>query len=92
MEEIYGRAKIVREDKASDFCPGCIHSIVIRLIGEMLEEVELMDYVTHALGVGCCGLYMDYIACDDAIVPHGRACAVATGAGRSNPGSLALTY
>mgnify|MGYP002687567232 CR=1 FL=1 len=37
MEKIYGRTKTIQEDKVSGFCPGCMHSTVIKLIGEVLE-------------------------------------------------------
>ena len=31
---IYSRTKTIQEDKVSGFCPGCMHSTVIKLIGE----------------------------------------------------------
>ena len=91
MEKIYGRTKTIQEDKVSGFCPGCMHSTVIKLIGEVLEEMELVDRAACVLGIGCCGLHMDYIAYDNTTAPHGRACAVATGMKRSNPDSLVFT-
>lgn len=92
MEKIYGRTKTIQEDKVSGFCPGCMHSTVIKLIGEVLEEMDLVDRAACVLGIGCCGLHMDYIAYDNTTAPHGRACAVATGMKRSNPDSLVFTY
>ena len=44
------------------------------------------------LGIGCCGLHMDYIAYDNTTAPHGRATAVATGMKRANPDTLVYTY
>ena len=82
----------IQEDKVSGFCPGCMHSTVIKLIGEVLEEMDLVDRAACVLGIGCCGLHMDYIAYDNTTAPHGRACAVATGMKRSNPDSLVFTY
>lgn len=92
MELIYSRTKTIQEDKVSGFCPGCMHSTVIKLIGEVLEEMNLVDKAACVLGIGCCGLHMDYIAYDNTTAPHGRACAVATGIKRSNPESLVFTY
>ena len=54
--------------------------------------MELVDRAACVLGIGCCGLHMDYIAYDNTTAPHGRACAVATGMKRSNPDSLVFTY
>ena len=92
MEKIYSRTKTIQEDKVSGFCPGCMHSTVVKLIGEVLEELNVVDKAVMITGVGCCGLHMDYIAYDTITSPHGRAAAVATGMKRSSPDSLIFTY
>ena len=92
MELIYSRTKTIQEDKVSGFCPGCMHSTVIKLIGEVLEEMDVVDRAACVLGIGCCGLHMDYIAYDNTTAPHGRATAVATGMKRANPDTLVYTY
>lgn len=92
MEKIYSRTTTIQEDKVSGFCPGCMHSTVIKLIGEVLDEMGLVDKAVSVLGIGCCGLHMDYIAYDTITAPHGRATAVATGMKRTSPDSLVFTY
>ena len=92
MELLYSRTKTIQADKVSGFCPGCMHSTVIKLIGEVLEELDVVDRTACVLGIGCCGLHMDYMAYDNITAPHGRACAVATGIKRTNPESLVYTY
>lgn len=92
MEKIYTRTKTIQEDKVSGFCPGCMHGTVMKLIGEVLEEMGLVDRTLCCLGIGCCGLQMDYIAYDNITSPHGRACAVATGVKRTNPDTFVFTY
>ena len=92
MELLYKRTKTIQEDKVSGFCPGCMHSTVIKLIGEVLEELDVVSRTACVLGIGCCGLHMDYMAYDNITAPHGRACAVATGIKRTNPESLVYTY
>ena len=92
MELLYKRTATIQEDKVSGFCPGCMHSTVIKLIGEVLEELDVVDRTACVLGIGCCGLHMDYMAYDNITAPHGRACAVATGIKRTNPDSLVYTY
>ena len=91
MEKIYSRTKTL-QDKVSGFCPGCMHGTAIKLIGEVLEELNVVDRTACVLGIGCCGLHMDYIAYDNITAPHGRATAVAAGIKRSNPDSLVFTY
>ena len=92
MNKIYTRTQTIQADKVSGFCPGCMHSTVIKLIGEVLEELNVVDKTACVLGIGCCGLHMDYIAYDNTTAPHGRACAVATGIKRTNPDTLVYTY
>ena len=55
MELVYSRTKTIQEDKVSGFCPGCMHSTVVKLIGEALEEMNLVDKAVMVTGIGCCG-------------------------------------
>ena len=92
MEKVYTRTKGIQPDMVDGFCPGCMHSTLFKLIGEVLEEMNMLDKCTCAIGVGCCGLGMGYFTYDYLLAAHGRACAVATGAKRSNPDTLVFTY
>ena len=92
MEKVYARTKGIQPDMVDGFCPGCMHSTLFKLIGEVLEEMNMLDKCTCAIGVGCCGLGMGYFTYDYLLAAHGRACAVATGAKRSNPETLVFTY
>ena len=92
MNKIYARTKGVRNDMVNGFCPGCMHSTIIKVIGEALEEMDIMDKAVGVLGIGCCGLHMEYMTYDNITAPHGRACAVASGIKRSNKDTLVFTY
>ncbi|NLY09454.1 MAG: 2-oxoglutarate oxidoreductase [Tissierellia bacterium] len=74
------------------FCPGCGHNVVIRMIADVLTELEQDKNVIYGIGVGCSsllggGLHADRIHC-----PHGRAGAIATAMKRVNPENIVLTY
>ena len=92
MEKVYARTKTFQKEMVSGFCPGCMHVTVFKLIGEVMEELGIVDKTTCVLGVGCCGLAMEYITYDNTTSPHGRACAVATGIKRSTPDAVVYTY
>ena len=92
MEKVYARTKTFQKEMVSGFCPGCMHGTVFKLIGEVMEELGIVDKTTCVLGVGCCGLAMEYITYDNTTSPHGRACAVATGIKRSTPDAVGYTY
>ena len=92
MEKVYARTKTFQKEMVSGFCPGCMHGTVFKLIGEVMEELGIVDKTTCVLGVGCCGLAMEYITYDNTTSPHGRACAVATGIKSSTPDAVVYTY
>ncbi|MGD9566763.1 MAG: thiamine pyrophosphate-dependent enzyme [Sedimentibacter sp.] len=92
MEKVYSRTAAIGKDMVSGFCPGCMHSTVFKLIGEVLEDLNVVDKTAAVLGIGCCGLGMSYITYDNTTAPHGRACAVATGVKRSTPDTIVYTY
>ena len=92
MEKVYTRTKTFHEEMVSGFCPGCMHGTIFKMIGEVLEELGVVDKTTCVFGVGCCGLAMEYITYDNTTSPHGRACAVATGVKRSTPEAVVYTY
>ena len=92
MKKVYERTKGIIPGAVSGFCPGCMHSTIHKLIGEVAEDLGKLDKLVRVEGVGCCGLGQFYVTHDETIAAHGRACAVATGIKRSSPDSLVYTY
>lgn len=74
------------------FCPGCGHGIINRLVGEVLEEMELDKKAIGAVAVGCACLMIDTFGVDWVQAQHGRAGAVATGIKRVRPENPVFTY
>lgn len=75
-----------------NFCPGCGHGIIQKVIFNVLEELGIFDDAVVANGVGCTcntGLYADW---DWVQAPHGRAAAVAQGMKAVSPERIVLTY
>jgi 2-oxoglutarate ferredoxin oxidoreductase subunit beta len=79
-------------DVPTHYCPGCTHGIIHRLVGEVLEELDIIDKTIGVAPVGCSVLAYDYFACDMFEAAHGRAPAVATGIKRANPDKIVFTY
>lgn len=79
-------------DRPTHYCPGCTHGVIHRLIGEVLEELKVVDKTIGVAPVGCSVLAYDYFACDMFQAAHGRAPAVATGIKRANPDAVVFTY
>jgi 2-oxoglutarate ferredoxin oxidoreductase subunit beta len=79
-------------DVPTHYCPGCTHGVIHRLIGEVIDELGILDKTIGVAPVGCSVLAYDYFACDMFQAAHGRAPAVATGVKRSHPDSVVFTY
>ncbi|MBQ6000425.1 MAG: 2-oxoglutarate oxidoreductase [Clostridia bacterium] len=92
MEKIYTRPSYIREGATSGFCPGCMHSTVHKLVGEVLDELGIVNKTVTVWGVGCCILGAGYTTHDSFGSPHGRACAVASAYKRTNPDEIVYTY
>jgi len=67
--------------KAAEFhyCPGCGHSIIHRLIAEVIDELGIQEKVIGVPPAGCAVLAYNYFDVDMGEAPHGRGAAVATG-------------
>ncbi len=79
-------------DVVTHYCPGCTHGIAHRLVGEVLDELEVRDRAVLIASVGCSVLAYNYFNVDCQQAAHGRAPAVATGIKRVSPGSVVFTY
>jgi 2-oxoglutarate ferredoxin oxidoreductase subunit beta len=74
------------------YCPGCGHSIIHRLIAELLDEMKLRESAICVPPAGCAVLAYYYLDIDMVEAPHGRATAVATGIKRVRPDNLVFSY
>ncbi|GHU75066.1 2-oxoglutarate oxidoreductase [Clostridia bacterium] len=74
------------------YCPGCTHGIIHRLVGEVLDELDVLGKSVGVAPVGCAVMAYNYFECDMIQAAHGRAPAVATGLKRANPDSVVFTY
>ena len=88
---IYRRPSALTE-KSTHYCPGCGHGIIHRLIGELLDEMDLTHRTIGVASVGCSVFAYEYFNVDFVESPHGRAPAVATGVRRVQPDKFVFTY
>jgi 2-oxoglutarate/2-oxoacid ferredoxin oxidoreductase subunit beta len=74
------------------YCPGCGHSIIHRLVAEVIDELGIRERTIGVPPAGCAVLAYNYFDVDMAEAPHGRAAAVATGIKRVLPDRIVFTY
>ena len=91
MTTIYQKTKGL-QDTTLHYCPGCRHGIVHQLIGEVMEEMGIIDTTIGICPVGCAVFAGNYFAGDTIEAAHGRAPAVATAVKRTHPDQPVFTY
>ena len=91
MKKIFGKPKSLK-DAVFHYCPGCGHSIIHRLVAEIIDELNIQEKVIGVPPAGCAVLAYDYFDIDIGESPHGRGAAVATGLKRALPDRIVFTY
>lgn len=91
MEKVFARPSTLVE-LPLPFCPGCGHGIIVRLMCEVLEEMELVERTVCVAPVGCGGYINHHLGYDSIKSLHGRAPAHATAIKRLMPENLVFAY
>lgn len=91
MKKVYTRPKFLKRNPFH-YCPGCGHSIVHRIVAELVDEIDLQDKVIGIPPPGCSVFAYNYLDVDMAESAHGRGAAVATGIKRAFPEAIVFTY
>ena len=76
----------------TNFCPGCTHGIVNRLVAEVIDELGIEGDTVGIAPVGCSVMAYNFFGCDMIEAAHGRAPAVATGVKRVHPENIVFAY
>ena len=76
----------------TNYCPGCPHGIVHRLVAEVIDELDIEGRTVGVAPVGCAVTAPDFFGCDMIEAAHGRAPAVSTGVKRVLPGNVVFAY
>lgn len=90
--QVFKIPESIKKGSKFTFCPGCDHGIAIRLVAELIDELELKEKTICATSIGCSVFLYDFIDIDCIEAPHGRAMAEATGVKRVRPDKFVFTY
>ena len=91
MKPVFEKTKGLT-DASTHYCPGCTHGMIHRLVGEVLEDMNILEDTIGVASVGCSVLAYEYFNVDMVQAAHGRAPAVATGIKRVEPTKFVFTY
>lgn len=76
--------------KPSNFCPGCGYGIILKVLGEVIDEMEIAPRTVFGLDIGCNLLAWDYYDIDTAQAHHGRVTPMLAGYKRGQKESVAI--
>ena len=77
LADYYG--KTLKFEKLFNYCPGCGHGIITRLVAEVIEEMGIREKTMAVVGIGCGGFSHHYLEVDTIEAIHGRSPASAIG-------------
>jgi 2-oxoglutarate ferredoxin oxidoreductase subunit beta len=91
MKKVFSRPRSLKQTPFH-YCPGCGHSLLHRLVGEVIDEMDLREKIIGVPPAGCAVLAYNYFDIDMGEAAHGRAAALATGLKRVLPDRVIFTY
>lgn len=74
------------------YCAGCGHGILHKIIGEVMDELDIQERSIMISPVGCAVFAYYYFNCGNVQVAHGRAPAVGTGISRAEDNAIVMSY
>lgn len=78
--------------KPHKFCPGCGHGLILKALGEAIDELGIKDRTVFGCDIGCSLLAWDFFALDSVQTHHGRTTPTMVGLKRANPEAICIAY
>jgi 2-oxoglutarate ferredoxin oxidoreductase subunit beta len=80
------------ESKPHKFCPGCGHPMVLKMLGEVIDEMKIAKRVIFLVDIGCALLAWDFYDLPTSQTHHGRTVPVAVGFKMADPEKIVIAY
>jgi 2-oxoglutarate ferredoxin oxidoreductase subunit beta len=91
MRQIFKKPESMSDTRLR-YCAGCGHSIIHRLIAEVIDELGIREKTIGMSPVGCAVFSHEYFNFDTLETAHGRCPAAATGMKRARPDCIVFSY
>lgn len=78
--------------KPHKFCPGCGHPIVLKMLGQVIDELKIQDKVIFMVDIGCSLLAWDFFDLPTMQTHHGRTIPTAVGFKMADPRKTVIAY
>ncbi|MHB1042677.1 MAG: thiamine pyrophosphate-dependent enzyme [Eubacteriales bacterium] len=80
------------DTKPHKFCPGCGHGLVLKCLGQAIDELNIQGRVVFGCDIGCSLLSWDFFNIDTIQTHHGRTTPVMVGLKRARPELVTIAY
>jgi len=81
-----------KETKPHSFCPGCGQALALKILGFVIDELNIQDKMVYGCDIGCSLLTWDMFNIDTVQTHHGRVLPTMVGFKLANPNSIALAF
>jgi len=80
------------DSKPHKFCPGCGHPLVLKMLGQVIDEMGIADKTIFMVDIGCSLLAWDFFDLPTTQTHHGRTAPTAVGFKMADPGKIVIAY
>ena len=80
------------DSKPHKFCPGCGHPLVLKMLGQVIDEMKIQDKVVFMVDIGCSLLAWDFFDLPTTQTHHGRTVPTAVGFKMADPEKIVIAY
>lgn len=80
------------DSKPHKFCPGCGHPVVLKMLGEAIDELGIAQKTIFLIDIGCSLLAWDYFDLPTSQTHHGRTVPTAVGFKMADPEKVVIAY
>ena len=78
--------------KPHKFCPGCGHPLILKALGEAIDELGIQNRTVYGCDIGCSLLSWNFFALDSTQTHHGRTTPVMVGIKRARSELICVGY
>lgn len=78
--------------KPHKFCPGCGHPIVLKMLGQAIDDLKISDRTVFLIDIGCSLLAWDFFDLPTAQTHHGRTIPTAVGFKKADTKKIVIAY
>lgn len=81
-----------KETKPHRFCPGCGHGLVLKALGQAVDDLDIQGRAIFGCDIGCSLLAVNFFNLDTTQTHHGRTTPVIVGIKRARPELVCIAY